>query len=188
MREIGLLGATLAVVCALSAGTLTAVYSVVNPRIEENNRIDAERKRREVLPDAASFEEAERDGRLLHVGRDAAGAPVGAVLTAAPRGYAGPIRMTIGVAPDGSVRGLAISKLDQSETPGLGIKVTLASFRDQFRGLRAAELGLRKDGGAIDAITAATISSRAVVIGVRESLEWYAQAFPSGLPADADTR
>jgi electron transport complex protein RnfG len=89
--------------------------------------------------------------------------------------------MTIGVAPDGTVAGLAISMLDQTETPGLGVKVTLAAFRDQFRGKGAEGVRLKKDGGTIDAITAATISSRAVVYGVREALAWYRKAFPRGL-------
>lgn len=181
MGSVVRLGIILALVCAVSAGTLTAVFSVVSPRIEENRRIEAERKRQEVVPDAA-FEELTLGGRPVHVGRDASGAAVGTVVTEAPRGYAGPIGMTIGIAPDGKVLGLAISKLDQTETPGLGVKITLPAFRDQFRGLELERVNLRSDGGEIDAITAATISSRAVVIGVRAGLEWYRAALPDGPP------
>jgi electron transport complex protein RnfG len=89
--------------------------------------------------------------------------------------------MTIGIAPDGTVAGLAISKLDQTETPGLGVKITLPAFRDQFRGKNADAVRLKKDGGTVDAITAATISSRAVANGVREALAWYRTNFPQGL-------
>jgi electron transport complex protein RnfG len=61
------------------------------------------------------------------------------------------------------------------ETPGLGIKVREDWFRDQFRGKKSEELLLKKDGGELDAVTAATISSRAVVNGVREGIERYVQ-------------
>lgn len=173
MREVLKLGVTLAVVCAVTAGGLSAVNSAVKEKIAENNRIEAVRKRREVFPAAQEFEPQTVDGREVHLARDPAGALLGLVVTAAPRGYAGPIGMTIGIAPDGTVAGLAISKLDQTETPGLGVKVTLASFRGQFRGRDAGTVRLKLDGGAIDAITAATISSRAVANGVRATLEWY---------------
>ncbi|HWR98583.1 MAG TPA: FMN-binding protein, partial [Candidatus Methanoperedens sp.] len=59
--------------------------------------------------------------------------------------------------------------------------ITLAAFRDQFRGKNADAVRLKKDGGTVDAITAATISSRAVANGVREALAWYGKNFPQGL-------
>jgi len=173
VREMLKLGLVLAVVSAATAGGLAAVNTAVKATIEENNRLEAVRKRQEVFPAAREFEARTIDGREVFLARDAAGAPLGNVVTAAPRGYAGPIGMTIGIAPDGTLAGLAISKLDQTETPGLGVKVTLATFRDQFRGKNAVTVRLRKDGGTVDGITAATISSRAVANGVRDTLEWY---------------
>ena len=167
------LGLILAVVCAVTAGGLAAVNSVVQGRIEENNRLESALKRQEVFPTAKHFEERTVDGRRIFIALDAAGGVLGVVLTAGPRGYAGPIGMTLGIAPDGTVAGLAISKLDQAETPGLGVKVTAPAFRGQFRGKGADAARLKKDGGTIDAITAATISSRAVAGGVRDSLVWY---------------
>jgi Na+-translocating ferredoxin:NAD+ oxidoreductase subunit G len=180
VRELVKLGLVLAVVCAVTAGVLAAVNSAVQGRIEENNRLEAIRKRQEVFPAARDFEARTVAGRSIFVATGEGGAPLGLVVTAAPRGYAGPIGLTIGIAPDGTVAGLAISKLDQTETPGLGVKVTLASFRDQFRGRGAAAVRLKKDGGTVDAITAATISSRAVAAGVREALGWYGKNFPQG--------
>ena len=91
--------------------------------------------------------------------------------------------MTLGIAPDGTVAGLAISRLDQTETPGLGVKVTRAAFREQFRGKGAGAARLKQDGGTVDAITAATISSRAVADGVREALGWYGETSRRG-PGD----
>ena len=58
--------------------------------------------------------------------------------------------------------------LSQAETPGLGAKCVEASFSDQFKGFNPAEkrLGVKKDGGDVDAITASTITSRAYTSGV----------------------
>ena len=173
MREMLKLGLVLAVVSAVTGGGLAAVNTAVKATIDENNRLEAVRKRQEVFPAAKDFEVRTVDGSEVFLAKDAAGAPLGTVVTAGPRGYAGPIGMTIGIAPDGTVAGLAISKLDQAETPGLGVKVTLAAFRGQFRGKDAGAVRLKKDGGTVDAITAATISSRAVANGVRDALEWY---------------
>ncbi len=181
MREMIKLGATLAAVCVIAAGAIAGVNGAVKATIDENNRLEAVLKRQQVFPAAKDFEARTLGGREIFVAKDAAGAPLGLVVTSAPRGYAGPIGMTIGISPDGTLAGLAISKLDQTETPGLGVKVTLASFRDQFRGKDADAVRLKKDGGAVDAITAATISSRAVANGVREALTWYRTNFPQGL-------
>jgi electron transport complex protein RnfG len=184
VRELVKLGVVLATVCAVTAGLLAAVNSAVKETIAENNRLEAIRKRQEVFPAAREFEVRTVDGREVFVAKDAAGAPLGLVVTSAPRGYAGPIGMTLGIAPDGTVAGLAISKIDQTETPGLGVKVTLPVFHGQFRGKGGDAVRLKKDGGAIDGITAATISSRAVAEGVREALRWYRSNFPRGLEGD----
>lgn len=180
MREVARLGVTLAAVCAIAAGAIAGVNGAVKATIDENNRLEAVRKRQQVFPAAKDFEARSVGGREVFIAKGEGGAPLGVVVTAGPRGYAGPIGMTLGIAPDGTVAGLAISKLDQTETPGLGVKVTLAAFRDQFRGKGADAVRLKKDGGTIDAITAATISSRAVADGVREALGWYRKAFPQG--------
>jgi electron transport complex protein RnfG len=183
VREILKFGILLGVVCAISAGTLSGVFSKVDPLIKENERIEAEKKRKVVLPDAAEFVPVELDGKTVHLGLDAGGEVVGTAIGEAPRGYAGPIKMTMGIigaGEDTRLSGVAISKLDQSETPGLGVKITLPAFLDMFKGLSLDEVDLTADGGKIDAITAATISSRAVVIGVQDGMKWYARNFPDG--------
>jgi electron transport complex protein RnfG len=64
-----------------------------------------------------------------------------------------------------------ISVIAQFETPGLGAKVTEASFLEQFNGLNVNEVYLRSDGGSIDAISGATISSSAVVDAIQKETE-----------------
>jgi electron transport complex protein RnfG len=66
-----------------------------------------------------------------------------------------------GFKPDGTI--INISVLQQKETPGLGTKISDPGFKDQFMEKNPADFQLKviKDGGQVDAITAATISSRA---------------------------
>ncbi len=84
-----------------------------------------------------------------------------AVNTYSKNGFAGIIRLMAGFKPDGTV--INIRVLEQKETPGLGTKMTDPKFKDQFNDKNPAEftLKVKKDGGQVDAITAATISSRA---------------------------
>lgn len=76
-------------------------------------------------------------------------------------GFSGEITMMAGFKPDGTI--INITVLTQKETPGLGTKMTEPEFKDQFMNKNPEEynLAVDKDGGPVDAITAATISSRA---------------------------
>jgi electron transport complex protein RnfG len=91
----------------------------------------------------------------------------------AKKGYGGPIRMMVGIAPDGTLLGLEI--LQQNETPGLGNRIEEPVFRQRFigKGISGYRWQVRKDGGAFDQISGATISSRAVVAGLAEGLRRY---------------
>jgi electron transport complex protein RnfG len=75
-----------------------------------------------------------------------------------------------GVDPSFStVTGVRIMK--HSETPGLGAKITEADFLNKFLNLPLADLKLSKEGGSVDAITGATISSQAVIDALNEGIE-----------------
>ncbi|HEY5470462.1 MAG TPA: RnfABCDGE type electron transport complex subunit G [Bacteroidales bacterium] len=84
-----------------------------------------------------------------------------AVNTYTNKGFSGNINLMAGFRPDGTI--INISVLEQKETPGLGTKMTEPKFKDQFNGKNPSGffLKVKKDGGQVDAITAATISSRA---------------------------
>ncbi len=84
-----------------------------------------------------------------------------AVNTYTKNGFSGNISVMAGFKPDGSISNITV--LEHKETPGLGTKMTEPKFKDQFIGKNPSEFALKvkKDGGQIDAITAATISSRA---------------------------
>lgn len=84
-----------------------------------------------------------------------------AINTYSKNGFSGDISLMAGFKPDGSI--YKITVLQHKETPGLGTKMTEPSFKEQFYEKNPAEflLKVKKDGGPVDAITAATISSRA---------------------------
>lgn len=84
-----------------------------------------------------------------------------AVNTYTTKGFSGRIDLMAGFKPDGSI--IDVSVLLQKETPGLGTKMTEPAFKNQFNGKNPAsfQLKVKKDGGQVDAISAATISSRA---------------------------
>ena len=85
------------------------------------------------------------------------------------RGYGGDISILVGINTDFTIKKISI--IANTETPGLGTKISENFFIDQFAGLSSHEISLAKDGGKIDAITGATISSRAVVDAVKSELE-----------------
>lgn len=107
------------------------------------------------------------------------GVPVAAVLTiVSPDGYVGPIRLLVGISVDGRVLGVRV--LAHSETPGIGAAV-VADDSPLLAGLVGRTLAdppegrwtLRQEGGEFDAVAGATISSRAVVGGIRRAVQYF---------------
>lgn len=84
-----------------------------------------------------------------------------AVRTYSEKGFSGRIGLMAGFTPEGVIFNITV--LEHKETPGLGTKMAEPSFRDQFKQKNPGSkpVKVKKDGGEIDAITAATISSRA---------------------------
>lgn len=99
-----------------------------------------------------------------------------AIRTYTSKGYSGDFWLMVGFKPDGTISGITV--LEHKETPGLGSKMADESFKGQFEGLdpQNADLKVEKDGGEIDAITAATISSRAFCGATRRAYKAF-QAF-----------
>jgi len=90
---------------------------------------------------------------------------LGYAFLALGKGYGGSINILVGLENETTIKGISI--ISQSETPGLGVRVSESSFMGEFAGLNIGDVALRQDGGQIDAITGATISSGAVVDAVR---------------------
>ena len=93
-------------------------------------------------------------------------------------GFGGNIQITVGIKKDGTVNGVSI--LSISETAGLGMKATEPSFYNQYVGKKTDKFVVSKDGGdgeKIDALSGATITSRAVTGAVNTALGYYQNAF-----------
>lgn len=84
-----------------------------------------------------------------------------AVVGSSEKGYGGLVKLMVGFNPDGSIKNIVV--LEQKETPGLGTKMKEPKFLDQFKGKNPSHFTLKpkKDGGDVDALTGATISTRA---------------------------
>lgn len=128
------------------------------------------------------------DALLLHLKSDKKiyrarldGKPVAAIFPAvAPEGYSGAIEIIVGINVDGSIAG--VRALNHGETPGLGDKVDLKksdwilSFNGKsLNNPKPSLWGVKKDKGAFDQFTGATITPRAVTKAVYESLLYFDQ-------------
>ncbi|MDO8970039.1 MAG: FMN-binding protein, partial [Saprospiraceae bacterium] len=139
-----------------------------------------ERSLRSVLP-AARYEKKE-DGALYYEAFNESDTLLGWCLPLSGKGYGGSIRLLAGVDRQGGITGIKV--LEHAETPGLGSKIneveykqTEPKFLQQFIGKKANALVLVKGATAdgIQAITGATISSRAVVTAVHSGVEAFLQ-------------
>lgn len=172
----------LTLICAVSGGILALVNRATEPRIKAQAEQAVIRSLAFCLPGADEFEEVNVRPLLPQTDADkevqaafrgfANGVPAGVVLNVEVRGYGGPVGLMIGVTEDGRVAGIKV--LNHSETPGLGSKITQERFLEQ-PALRKAGWeyppALTQDGGDVQAVAGATVSSRAVVRGINRALE-----------------
>ncbi|MGK2943477.1 MAG: RnfABCDGE type electron transport complex subunit G [Desulfuromonadales bacterium] len=175
---------TLITVCA--GLILSMVEAMTREPIAEQRRLETLRALQAVLPPADNS--PDQDTVQLITGQDKRGRDVArtfyrgrqkskltgvAFQVTAGDGYSGNINIMVGIDPSGTVAGIEI--LSHNETPGLGDKIELPDFKDNFAGknLDNADWRVKKDGGEFDQITGATISPRAVVGAVHKGLEFY---------------
>ncbi|PKL46640.1 MAG: hypothetical protein CVV42_15715 [Candidatus Riflebacteria bacterium HGW-Riflebacteria-2] len=179
MNDMFRMGSFLFIVAAIAGALLAVTESQTAPKILENKLKQLEHARAEVLPLATKFQEIKpanpAEGLEYAAGFAENGDLAGIVVNVAPKGYAGPIEMVMGLKADGSISGVKI--LSQKETPGLGTKladdVFMAPFKKLLQEKPKPVFLVKQDGGDVDGITAATISSRAFCAGVRDALSTY---------------
>lgn len=170
IKEIIKTAVSLFLICAVAAGILAYVNSVTAPTIASNSQAAADEARKTLLTEAKEFELTElSDGSAGYIGKDGE-KTVGYVFTTSGKGYGGAVEVMTGIDCDGKVLGINI--LTINETPGLGMNAKKDSFLSQFTG-RSGKLAVSKDGGDIDAITSATITSRAVTSAVNQALAYF---------------
>ena len=96
-----------------------------------------------------------------------------AIRSYSPKGYGGNVWLMVGIKPEGTINNIAV--LEHKETPGLGTKMNDAEYKAQYIGQDPGTFDLRvqKDGGEIDALTGATITSRAFSGATQLAFDMY---------------
>jgi len=166
-------GLILLLICLCASLVLSVTYKITQARIEEQLTAEEKEALKDVFPQAATFEVQDLNGKVYYLAKKDR-QQLGYVLKTEVKGYSSNIVMLVGFDQDGTIEGVEV--LSQQETPGLGAKIVEIKsgekkpwFLQQFEGKRAEDLNLQ----TINAITAATISSRAVVEGVKKSVEEF---------------
>lgn len=177
-KEVLVPAVALFIICVVATALLALTNSVTSGKIAQNASEKETASRAEVLPEAKSFDEVQafgESGVTYCAGKNEAGEKIGYVFTSSAKGYGGDVLVMTGVDKDGKITGVNI--LSHSETPGLGANSVKPEFRERFNG-KSGVLEVDKnsnDGQSVQAITAATITSRAVVGAVNLALDAYAE-------------
>lgn len=182
LKEILIPTVSLFVICLCVTALLAVTNAVTKDAIAYQQELSAAESRQAVCPDAVDFEKVEYDvqGVECYKALDESGNLIGYAISSASRGYGGDVKVMTGInAEDGSV--IAINVYDNSgETPGLGVNTSGEKFTSQFAGLSSGagvtvdkDAGKNPDSVAVDSVTGATISSRAVVDAVNQAFDAY---------------
>ncbi len=203
-RRVFSAGVTLMLLAGASAGLLNGLKGLSEKQVTENRKQFEARRLREVLSSVEFDNEPLADAirivspvasrglrRVYRVRRS--GRIVAFVLEfETPSGYSGPIRMLASVDTHGSL--IASAVLEHRETPGLGdrIEASRSDWLKVFEGRKAtasahAYWRVRRDGGNIDALTGATVTSRSVAAGLFDALLALAALRPQLAAAKAGT-
>ena len=170
------------VITAVSGGVLGLVYGMTKDAIAEVDQKKNEAAIKAVLPleGDITFQEGtlsySEDGATTtfpcNLAYDANGNFLGAAVKTSEGGFGGKIDLMVGFLADGTIKGTSV--LSHSETPGLGANMT-GKFKDQFvdKNPESYKLRVSKDGGDVDAITAATITSRAFTKAVDKAYKAF---------------
>ena len=169
------LAVTLFLIAAVVAGALAGVNAVTKPIIDAQNEAKTQAAIAAVLPGGfdemiTDYEDATGLVSKIYKGAN------GYALEVLPSGFDNTITMMVGVDNEGNV--LGISVVSHTETAGLGAVAAATTsageaFRGQFVG-KSGSVAVSKDGGTLDAITGATITSRAICAGVNAALDCVA--------------
>ena len=174
MSQLVKFGFILGIICLAATLVLAVTYEVTKPRIEAQLKTEEEDALKAILPGADSFNAKTVDG--IEYFEAVKGADlIGYCIRVVGDGYGGNIRMLVGIDPGGVIKGVEV--LEQYETPGLGARISEILpgekepwFLKQFKGKQAAAVEVKKN---IDAITGATISSKAVTNAIRNTISGF---------------
>ncbi len=182
MKEIVRYGFILGLICLTAAGLLAGMNMLTKDRILAQAQEEELNSLKEVLPEADTFEAVkDNDTVVYYNGLNSNRKIAGFVFKAGGKGYSSVIETLAGITPEGTITGIKV--LNQNETPGLGARIcevkddkTICDvikgvkqetaqrpwFQSQFNGKKISELD------QVQAITGATISSKAVIDSVKK--------------------
>ncbi len=191
IKRITIAGLLLAMFAVLGVGLVAFTHQATKDQIAENERlallsslnalVPAETIDNDIVTDTAMVSDKERLGSektTVYLGRKA-NKPVAAVFTSiAPDGYSGQIKLLVAVLADGTLGGVRV--VAHKETPGLGdrVEVEKSDWINSFEGKSLGNTDLAKwkvkrDGGIFDQFSGATITPRAIVKAVKNTLLYY---------------
>ena len=167
-------------ICIVAGGILGIVYNATKDPIAAAENAKRTAAIKNVLPDfktlkTVNVKSAMEDAEIpFHLAYDADNNFIGAAVeTFTNKGFSGNISLMVGILADGTIKNISV--LQHAETPGLGSKMEEETFKGQFNDKNPASFNfsVKKDGGDVDAITAATISSRAFCDAVNRALSTF---------------
>lgn len=174
--------AVLLIICIIAAGLLGYVNMITTAPIEEQEALAKQESMTAVLPDASSFgDEVEvEEGNITSVtpALDADGNEMGYAVAITTKGFSAGLKLMYGVDTEGVITGLSVVDCS-NETPGLGANAANESFYGQFAG-KGGNVAVTKDGGEIEALTGATITSRAVANAATEAIDYVTENYLEG--------
>lgn len=170
---------SLFVICLVVTALLAVTNMLTAPQIQKLSKETEDKTKAEVLASADEFSDAltvSADGKdYTYYEGTASGDTIGYVFKTSAKGYGGDIDLMVGIDTSGKVTGVSI--LSISETAGLGMNAKNDSFINQYIG-KSGTIGVSKNGASdteIQALTGATITSKAVTSAVNTALSLYAQ-------------
>ncbi|MFH1654889.1 MAG: RnfABCDGE type electron transport complex subunit G [Pseudomonadota bacterium] len=181
----------LILVCVIAALSLAGIYTLTSPHKEAMEADQITSSLKVVFPEASEFKEIKSPETdfAYRLAKNSTGNVIGYVVDGSAIGYSSVIRVMVGLDEKFAVQGIKV--ISQKETPGLGDKIEEVKssktifgmifgknpdeaglkpwFQTQFVGL-TAPVKVDKDGGRVESITGATISSRAVCNAVNDAI------------------
>ncbi len=174
MKETIKLVAVLTIICSVSAAMLAAVYNITMGPITEALEIKTTTAAAEVMPEGATaVVKVNVEGENFFVSRSDCGCVEAvAVEGTSDNGYGGKLKLMISLSTDKKLINYQI--ITSKETAGLGTGIIEPEFKTPLLGKPFnANWKVSKDGGDFDAVTSATISSRAALECIRDAISKY---------------
>ena len=186
MKENIRLGLILLLITGVAAFLLGGAYEITKAPIAASIENDRQVAMKEILPTADKFQKSDVKitEKVSEVNNGLKGTEIaGYAIKVSPKGYGGPVDIMVGLSTDGKVTGIKI--LSHTETPGLGANAPEPKFSNQYKNkptkdkLEVVKIVPTK-GNQIQALTGATITSKAVTLGVNDAIDFYNSSLKGG--------